>query len=91
MEAAMESTMRISVRNGEEIPAEGILIDAFGLATVFSTLNEAQTSRVYIYEGVQFWRANHVFVIAYCGESFIVRSEIGLEAFQTLLLKQKAS
>lgn len=87
----MEPTMRISVRNGQEIPAEGILIDAFGLAAVFSTLAEAQTSRVYIYEGVEFWRATHVFVIAYRGESFMVRDEIGLEAFHTLLLKQKAS
>lgn len=87
----MEPTMRISVRNGQEIDAEGILIDAFGLATVFSTLSEAQSSRVYIYEGVQFWRANHAFVIAYRGESFMVRNEIGLEAFQTLLLEQKAS
>ncbi len=87
----MESTMRISVRNGEEIPAAGILIDAFGLATVFSTLNEAHSSRVYVYEGVQFWRADHTFVIAYRGESFIVRNEIGLEAFQLLLLEQKAS
>lgn len=83
--------MRISVRNGQEIPAEGILIDAFGLAAVFSTLAEAQTSRVYIYEGVEFWRANHVFVIAYRGESFMVRDEIGLEAFHKLLLEQKAS
>lgn len=83
--------MRISVRNGQEIDTEGILIDAFGLATVFSTLSEAQSSRVYIYEGVQFWRANHAFVIAYRGESFMVRNEIGLEAFQTLLLEQKAS
>ena len=87
----MEPTMRVSVRNGQEIPVEGILIDAFGLATVFSSLNEAQTSRVYIYEGVQFWRSNHMFVIAYRGESFIVRTEIGLEAFQALLLEQKAS
>jgi hypothetical protein len=87
----MEPTMRISVRNGQEIPVEGILIDAFGLATVFSTLTDAQTSRVYIYDGVQFWRANSAFVIAYRGESFIVRNEIGLEAFQTLLLEQKAS
>jgi hypothetical protein len=87
----MEPTMRISVRNGQEIPAEGILIDAFGLAAVFSTLNEAQTSRIYVYEGVQFWRANDAFVIAYHGESFIVRNEMGLEAFQALLIEQKAS
>lgn len=87
----MEPTMRISVRNGQEVPTEGILIDAFGLAAVFSTLTEAHTSRVYVYEGVQFWRANHAFVIAYRGESFIVRNEIGLEEFQTLLLGQKAS
>lgn len=87
----MEPTMRISVRNGEEIPATGFLIDAFGLATVFSTLSDAQFSQVYVYEGVQFWRANHVFVIAYRGESFIVRNEIGLEAFHVLLLEQKAS
>lgn len=87
----MESTMRISVRNGEEIPAEGILIDAFGLAVVFETLIEAQASRVYVYEGVQFWRTNYDFVIAYRGESSIVRNEIGLEAFQALLLEQKAS
>lgn len=87
----MEPTMRISVRDGKEIPAEGTLIDAFGLATVFSTLNEAQASRVYVYEGVQFWRANDAFVIAYRGESFMVRNGIGLEAFQALLLEQKAS
>lgn len=87
----MESTMRISARNVEEIPAAGMLIDAFGLATVFSTLSEAQSSQVYVYEDVQFWRANHVFVIAYCGDSFIVRNEIGLEAFHILLLEQKAS
>lgn len=87
----MESVMRISVRNGQEISAEGILLDAFGLAVMFSTLAEAQSSRVYTYEGVQFWRANHAFVIAYRGESFTVRNEIGLEAFQALLLEQKAS
>lgn len=79
------------MRNGEEIPAEGFLIDAFGLATVFSTLSEVQSSQVYVYEGVQFWRANHVFVVAYRGESFIVRNEIGLDAFHVLLLEQKAS
>jgi hypothetical protein len=87
----MEPTMRISVRNGQEIPAEGVLIDAFGLATVFSTLNETYTSRVYVYEGVKFWRADDAFVIAYRGESFIVRNKIGLEAFHMLLLEQKAS
>lgn len=87
----MEPIMRISVRKGVEIPAEGTLIDAFGLATVFSTLSEASVSRVYSYEGVQFWRADNAFVIAYRGDSFIVRNEIGLEEFQTLLLEQKAS
>lgn len=87
----MEPTMRITVRNGQELEPEGTLIDAFGLAVVFGTLNETQSSRVYVYEGVQFWRANHSFVIAYRGESFIVRNEIGLEAFHSLLLEQKAS
>jgi hypothetical protein len=87
----MEPIMRISVRKGQEVPAEGLLIDAFGLAALFSTLNEAPVSRVYSYEGVQFWRANHAFVIAYRGESFIVRNEIGLEEFHALLLEQKAS
>lgn len=87
----MKSTMRNSVRNGQEIPVEEISIDAFGLAVVFSTLYVAQTSQVYSYEGVQFWRAHHAFVIAYRGESIIVNQEIGLEAFQTLLLEQKAS
>lgn len=86
----MESTMRITVRNGHAVD-EGVLIDAFGLAVVFSTLTEASSSRVYVYEGVQFWRANNAFVIAYRGESFILRNEVGLEAFQTLLLEQKAS
>lgn len=83
--------MRISVRNGQEIPAEGISIDAFGLAVVFGTLSETHASRVYVYEGVQFWRANDAFVIAYRGESLLVQNEIGLQAFQTLLLEQKAS
>lgn len=87
----MEPVMRVSVRDGQEIPAEGVLIDAFGLAVVFSTLTESASSRVYIYEGVQFWRSNNTFVIAYGGGSFIVRNEIGLEAFHSLLLKQKAS
>ncbi len=87
----MEATMRISVRNGQEVPTEGISIDAFGLAAVFSTLQQKVDSRVYTYEGVQFWRSNHAFVIGYRGESFIVRNEIGLEAFQALLLEQKAS
>lgn len=87
----MEPVMRISVRNGQETEPEGTLLDAFGLAVVFSTLSETQSSRVYIYEGVQFWRANHAFVIAHRGESFIVREQIGLEAFHSLLLEQKAS
>ncbi|MBL7839423.1 MAG: hypothetical protein JNJ75_04725 [Cyclobacteriaceae bacterium] len=87
----MEPTMRVSVRNGQEIPAEGMLIDAFGLAVVFSTLTQSSESRVYVYEGVQFWRANNTFVVAFGGASFIVRSEIGLEAFHSLLLEQKAS
>ncbi len=87
----MEPIMRISVRKGKEVPAEGLMIDAFGLAAIFGTLNEASVSRVYSYEGVQFWRADSAFVIAYRGESFIVRNEIGLEEFQTLLLEQKAS
>lgn len=87
----MEPAMRVSVRNGQETDPEGTLIDAFGLAVVFGTLSEMQSSRVYVYEGVQFWRANHTFVIAHRGESFIVRSEIGLEAFHALLLEQKAS
>lgn len=87
----MEHVMRISVRNGQDTEPEGTLIDAFGLAVVFSTLNETQSSRVYVYEGVQFWRANHAFVVSYHGESFIIRDEIGLEAFHALLLKQKAS
>lgn len=87
----MEPLMRISVRNGEETKPEGTLIDAFGLAVVFSTLSETQSSRVYVYEGVQFWRANYAFVIAYRGESFILRDEVGLEAFHSLLLQQKAS
>lgn len=87
----MEPTMRISVRNGQETDPEGTLIDAFGLAVVFGTLSETQSSRVYVYEGVQFWRADHAFVIAYHGESFIVRNPIALEAFHSLLLKQKAS
>lgn len=87
----MEPVMRVSVRNGREIPAAGVSIDAFGLAVIFSTLAEAASSRVYVYEGVQFWRSDNVFVIAYGGESFIVRNEIGLEAFHSLLLKQKAS
>lgn len=87
----MEPTMRVSVRNGQEIPAEGMLIDAFGLAVVFSTLTQSSESRVYVYEGVQFWRANNAFVVAFGGASFIVRNEIGLEAFHSLLLKQKAS
>lgn len=87
----MEATMRISVRNGQEIPAEGILLDAFGLAAIFSTLQQMPDSRVYTYEGVQFWRSNNFFVIAYRGESFMVRNEVGLEAFQSLLLEQRAS
>ncbi|MFN8335470.1 MAG: hypothetical protein U0U09_10095 [Cyclobacteriaceae bacterium] len=87
----MEPVLRVSVRNGQEIPAEGVLIDAFGLAVVFSTLTEASSSRVYVYEGVQFWRSDNAFVISYGGDSFIVRNEIGLEAFHSLLLKQKAS
>jgi hypothetical protein len=87
----MEPIMRISVRKGQEVPAEGLLIDAFGLAALFGSLNEAEVSRVYSYEGVQFWRANHLFVISYHGESFIVRNEVGLEEFHTLLLAQKAS
>ena len=87
----MKATMRISVRNGEEIPAEGIEVDAFGLAVVFSTLQETPNSRVYTYEGVQFWRANNAFVIAWRGESFIAGNDVGLEAFQALLLEQKAS
>lgn len=87
----MKATMRISVRNGEEIPAEGISIGAFGLAAIFSTLQEKTESRVYTYEGVQFWRANDAFVIAYRGESFIAGNDLGLEAFQALLLEQKAS
>lgn len=87
----MEPVLRVSVRNGREISAEGVLIDAFGLAVVFSTLTEAASSRVYVYEGVQFWRSDNAFVISYDGDSFIVRNEIGLEAFHSLLLKQKAS
>lgn len=87
----MEPAMRISVRNGQETEPEGVLIDAFGLAVVFGTLQEAQSSRVYVYEGVQFWRADHRFVIAYSGESFIAGNEIELEAFHSLLLEQKAS
>ncbi len=87
----MEPTMRVSVRNGQEIPAEGMLIDAFGLAVVFSTLTQSAESRVYVYEGVQFWRANNAFVVSFGGASFIVRNEIGLEAFHSLLLEQKAS
>lgn len=87
----MEPAMRISVRNGRETDPEGTLIDAFGLAVVFGTLSETQSSRVYVYEGVQFWRAHNAFVIAYRGESFIVRDQIELEAFHSLLLKQKAS
>ncbi|TXH29592.1 MAG: hypothetical protein E6Q96_03265 [Cyclobacteriaceae bacterium] len=87
----MEPTMRVSVRNGQEIPAEGMLIDAFGLAVVFSTLAQSPDSRVYVYEGVQFWRANNAFVVSFGGASFMVRNEIGLEAFHSLLLEQKAS
>lgn len=87
----MEPIMRVSVRSGQEIPAEGMSIDAFGLAVVFSTLAQSSESRVYVYEGVQFWRANNAFVIAFGGGSFIVRNEIGLEAFHSLLLEQKAS
>jgi hypothetical protein len=87
----MEPIMRISIRKGEDVLAEGILIDAFGLAALFSTLSAAPVSRVYSYEGVQFWRANHAFVIAYSGESFIVRNEVSLDQFHTLLLEQKAS
>jgi hypothetical protein len=87
----MEPIMRISVRKGQEVPAEALLIDAFGLAAIFSTLSEAQMSKAYVYEGVQFWRANHAFVIAYRGESFIVRNGVGLEEFHILLLEQKAS
>jgi|GEM_PF-884646 len=87
----MEPTMRVSVRNGQEIPVEGMLIDAFGLAVVFSTLAQSSDSRVYVYEGVQFWRANNAFVVSFGGASFMVRNEIGLEAFHSLLLEQKAS
>lgn len=85
--------MRVTVRNGQEVdaPASEIMIDAFGLAVVFSTLQESAHSRVYNYEGVQFWRANNMFVIAYGGESFTVPEAITLEAFHALLCRQKAS
>lgn len=87
----MEPTMRVSVRNGQEIPSEGLLIDAFGLAVLFSTLQAEVSSRMYVYEGVQFWRANNAFVISFGGESFNVGNEVGLEAFHAILMKQKAS
>jgi hypothetical protein len=87
----MEPVMRVSVRNGQEIPLEVVLIDAFGLAVLFSTLKEVANSGVYAYEGVQFWRANHEFVVSFAGESFIVTHDMELEDFHLLLLKQKAS
>lgn len=87
----MRATMRISARNGQDVPSEGILLDAFGLAALYSTLCEQYASRIYSYEGVQFWRANGEFVVSYREQSFTVDNNLGLEEFNALLLEQKAS
>jgi hypothetical protein len=87
----MQATMRISVRNDATDSSKGIIADSAALSGVFEVLRNEKTSRVFIYNSVEFWRANEAFVISYCGESFIAGTILNFTEFEALLLEQKAS
>lgn len=71
---------------------KGVEIDSeISLIKVFNWINEAKTSQVFVYKGVQFWREDHEFIMSYNDEKFLAGVVTDFEEFKEMLLDQKLS
>jgi hypothetical protein len=69
---------------------KGIEIDSnYGLIQVFNYINQDQKSRVFVYQGVQFWRQDFQFIMSYNGKQFIAGDILYLDEFIQMLKDQK--
>jgi hypothetical protein len=76
------STERV-IDNGIEIDSNHYLIK------VFNAINQDKTSRIFVYQGVQFWRQDFEFVMSFNGEQFLAGEVVDFDEFKEMLLDQK--
>lgn len=74
----------------EKVIDKGIEVDSnVSLMKVFNWINSDKSSQVFVYQDVQFWKADSEFVMSYNDEIFYAGEVFDFNEFKEMLLDQK--